>query len=124
MRHATAYENYGRFVVDCPNPQDTTAWEIPQGQRRWECWRPADPALNRPAVGCGEEFLIDWPGDHPDSQQQIVTATTATPTQAELRAEADREHLAQHTAADGETVTPEGGHTEETTAIEADDDTH
>jgi len=31
MRHATAYENYGRFVVDCPNPQDSNAWEVPRG---------------------------------------------------------------------------------------------
>ena len=122
MRHATAYENYGRFVVDCPNPQDSNAWEVPAGQRRWECWRPADPALNRAAVGCGEQFLIDWPSDNPDNDQQVVTVSASTPTDAQLRASAEREHLAQHTAADGETVTPAGGHTEQTTPIEADRD--
>lgn len=114
MRHATAYANHDRWVVDCPNPADPgNAWQIPAGQKRWACWMPADPAQNRSAVGCGEEFTIDWPDGEADNPATVQASAPAGPTQAEQDAEAQREHLAQHTAPDGVTVTLGGGHMEQ-----------
>ena len=75
MMHAVAYENFGRWVVDCPNPDDMNAWTIPRGTTEWECQKP---------VGCGEHFTIDWPDPG-------HTAAAPTWTDEDYRAAAERD---------------------------------
>ena len=101
MRTSEAYRNHDRWVVDCPNPTDTTAWEIPAGQKRWTCWRPDRNQVGG-GVGCGEEFTIDWPGEGDDDQGAIFRAQAEAPTDDAMREAARREHEAQHTDPDGE----------------------
>jgi hypothetical protein len=56
---ARAYQNWGRWVADCPRPGCTYAFGLERGQARYLC-------RNKAGQGCGMEAPIEWP---PDAEQ-------------------------------------------------------
>ena len=88
MRITVPYRNFGRLVADCPFPDCSNAREITPGQEQFDC----DPA----PVGCGRS---SWIRDTVAEGPAGVVTVDGQPvwTDADYRAEAEREHVAQYT---------------------------
>lgn len=97
---AVAYEDAGRWVVDCPNGCGN-AWAVQPGEKDRQCYLPPQATGNggyTKAIGCMATFVIDWPPNPKDLFAGRRTAMSqAAQAQQRYLAEARREHEAQHT---------------------------
>lgn len=102
---AVAYEDDGRWVVDCPNGCGN-AWTLDPSEKDKQCYLPPQPNGNggyTKAIGCMAVFAVDWPPNPKDlfAGRRAAMDTAARERQRYL-AESRREHDAQHTDEDGE----------------------
>lgn len=102
---AVAYENAGRWVVDCPNGCGN-AWVVDPKERDRQCYLPPQPNGNggyTKAIGCMAVFVIDCPTNPQDLfAGRRAAMSHAALAQQQYLAEARREHEAQHTDEDGD----------------------
>jgi hypothetical protein len=102
---AVAFEDSGRWVVNCPNGCGN-AWAVDPKEKERQCYLEPQPNGNggyTKAIGCMAVFVIDWPSNPRDLfAGRRAAMNAAKQAQQRYLAEARREHDAQHTDEDGE----------------------
>lgn len=102
---AVAFEDAGRWVVNCPNGCGN-AWAVDPSEKDKQCYLAPEPNGNggySRAIGCMAVFAVDWPNNPQDLfAARRAAQSTASQAQAKYLAEARREHEAQHTDEDGD----------------------